>query len=301
MSRLNWRSYIVKIWLNRKLVDREQATVSVFDHGVLYGDGCFEGIQFSQNKVFFLKEHIKRLFESAKTLLLNIQFSPEELEEAICETIRANNLEEGYVRVVVTRGEGDLGLNPFLCKHPNVFVIASTIQLYPQELYETGLEIAISSLRRTTSASLSPQVKSLNYLNNIMAKIEVIQRGVMEGILLNEEGYVTECTGDNIFIVKNGILSTPSVACGILEGITRNITLELARKLGVECKESFMTRHDLYSADECFLTGTAAKIIPVISIDERKISEGKPGEITAKLIKDYDILTQTLGIPVYSS
>lgn len=276
-----------KIWLDGNIVDEAEAKISVFDHGLLYGDGIFEGIRFYEGRVFRLSEHIERLYLSAKALLLKMPWTLEEVCDATLETIRANGLKDGYIRLVVTRGVGDLGLNPYLCPTPSMFIIASGITLYPKELYENGLEVVTCSTRRPTPASLSPQVKSLNYLNNVMAKVEALKAGAKEGLMLNEQGYVAECTGDNVFIVKKGVVLTPPVSDGSLDGITRQVIFELCEELGITIREVSMTRYDLYTADESFLTGTAAETIPMVKLDEREIGDGKPGPVSLRLIVAY--------------
>ena len=275
------------IWLDGKIVDESDAQISVFDHGLLYGDGIFEGIRFYNGRVFRLSEHIERLYLSAKALLLKMPWTLEEVCEATLQTIRANNLNDGYIRLVVTRGIGDLGLNPYLCPNPSMFIIASGITLYPAELYENGLEVVTCSTRRPTPASLSPQVKSLNYLNNVMAKVEALKAGAKEGLMLNEQGYVAECTGDNVFVVKKGEVITPPVSDGSLDGITRQVIFELCSELGISIREMSMARYDIYTADESFLTGTAAETIPMVKLDEREIGDGKPGPISLRLIEAY--------------
>ncbi len=288
------------IYLNGEFVDEEEAKISVFDHGVLYGDGVFEGIRAYNGRVFRLSQHIDRLYESAKSILLDIGMTKEEMSEALLETLRRNNLRDAYIRLVVTRGKGDLGLDPRMCSKPTVFIIAAQIQLYPEELYEKGLEVVTVPTRRNIVEGVNPRIKSLNYLNNILAKIEANLAGVSEAILLNNDGYVTECTGDNIFIVKNGEVITPPPFLGILEGVTRNSILEIAEKLGYRTAEKVFTRHDLYVADECFLTGTAAEVVPVVKVDGRVIGEdGKPGKITATLIREFRKLTAVDGTEIY--
>lgn len=283
------------IYLDGQYLPQEEARVSVFDHGVLYGDGVFEGIRAYHNRVFKLKEHLIRLYESAHTIGLKINLTMDEMEEVVLETLRRNNLRDAYIRLVVTRGRGDLGLDPRNCKGPTVFCIASKIQLYPEEFYQKGLETVTVATRRNLPEACNPQVKSLNYLNNIYAKIEAIQSNVPEAVMLNQEGYVAEATGDNIFIIKDGELITPPVYLGILEGITRNTVMELAKAQGIPVSEKVFTRHSIYNADECFLTGTAAEVIPVIKVDSREIGEGKPGEMTLKLIGLYRELTKHDG------
>jgi branched-chain amino acid aminotransferase len=287
------------IYLDGEFVDEEDAKVSVFDHGVLYGDGIFEGIRAYNGRVFRLDEHIDRLYESAKSILLDIGMTKDEMCEALLETLRKNNLRDAYIRLVVTRGKGDLGLDPRRCEKPSVIIIAAQVQLYPEEFYEKGLEVITVPTRRNIVEGVNPRVKSLNYLNNIMAKIEANLAGVSEAILLNSDGYVTECTGDNIFIVKNGELITSPPFLGILEGVTRNCIMETAKKMGYPVYEKVFTRHDIFTADECFLSGTAAEIVPVVKVDGRIIGEdGKPGEISKALIKVYRKLVQSEGTAI---
>lgn len=287
----------MKIWLDEKLVDESEAKISVFDHGLLYGDGVFEGLRFYNGRIFRLEEHIRRLFDSARAIILEIPWSPEEVCRFTCETVAANGLDDGYIRLVVTRGRGELGLNPYLCPRPSMFIIASSIQLYPEEHYTKGLSIITCATRRPAPAALMPQVKSLNYLNNIMAKVEAIQAGALEAVMLNEQGYVAECTGDNLFILKNGALITPLISDGALDGITRAVILELAVKLGVPVIERSLTRYDIFTADECFLTGSAAEVIPVIALDRRKIGDGVPGPGTGRFITAFRELANTTGTP----
>jgi branched-chain amino acid aminotransferase len=288
------------IYFNGQFVDEEEAKVSVFDHGLLYGDGVFEGIRAYHGRVFKLKEHIVRLFESARHIALDPGLTKEEMMEVVLETCRRNNLRDAYIRLVVTRGRGDLGLDPRKCPKPLVFCIAAGIQLYPEELYEKGLELVTVGTRRNAPDALDPRIKSLNYLNNILAKIEAARAGAPEGLMLNKEGYVAEATGDNIFIVKNGHLYTPPAYIGLLEGITRNTVLDLAKNLGIPAEEKVFTRHDVYAADECFLTGTAAEVIPVVQLDSRPIGDGRPGPITRKLISSFRELTHTEGPEIFA-
>ncbi len=276
-----------KIWLNGKLVDREQAVISVFDHGLLYGDGVFEGIRSYNGKVFRLDKHIRRLFDSAKGIRLSIPLEPAQVAEAVAATLQANGMTDAYIRLVVTRGEGTLGLDPNRCPKPSMFVITDKIALYPQELYENGLDIITASTMRNHPNALNPRLKSLNYLNNILAKIEAIDAGVLEAVLLNHLGYVAECTGDNLFIVRDGVIFTPPISAGVLEGITRDEIIDIARSSGLEVREEDLTRQDLYVADECFLTGTAAEVVPVARIDNRTIGTGKPGAITKRLLDEF--------------
>src|SRR5205085_2908018 len=271
-----------RVWMNGKLVDKSEARVSVYDHGLLYGDGVFEGIRVYHGKVFRLKEHIDRLYDSARAIWLEIPMSRDEMTRAVEETVRANDKHNGYIRLLVTRGPGTLGLDPRKCT-PQVIVIVDDISLYPQELYDNGLEIITAGTIRNHPAALNPRVKSLNYLNNILAKIEAIRGGCLEALMLNPEGKVAECTGDNIFAVKHGEIRTPPLDAGILEGVTRNAVIELARQAGMAVREMVLTRHDVYTADELFLTGTAAEIIPVVKCDGRAIGTGKPGPVFKQL------------------
>jgi branched-chain amino acid aminotransferase len=288
----------MKIYLNGNYLDEKHAMVSVFDHGLLYGDGIFEGIRAYNGRVFKLKEHIDRLFYSAKAILLNIPLSPAEMIRATVETCRANNIRDGYIRLVVTRGVGGLGLNPNRCKEPSTIIIADKIQLYPAEYYEKGLEIVTVPTVRNLHSALNPAIKSLNYLNNILAKIEANNAGCEEAIMLNAEGFVAECTGDNIFIVKGNKLLTPPLAAGALYGITRGVVIDLAREKGLEVGEPNLTRYDVFNADECFLTGTGAELIPVVKVDGRVIGTGIPGPVTKDLVKRYKELTQREGEPI---
>lgn len=289
----------MKIYLDGEFYDKENAKISVFDHGLLYGDGVFEGIRFYGGKVFRLEEHMDRLYDSARAICLAVPLDKVALTEAVLETIRQNELQDGYVRLVVTRGSGDLGLNPLLCPKATVIIIASKITLYPEEMYRNGLVVATCATRRIPHGALSPMVKSLNYLNNVMAKIEAQQAGAGEGLMLNEQGYVAECTGDNIFIVKNGRLFTPPISSGALAGVTRAVVFEIAAELGIPISEPEMTRYDIYTADECFLTGTAAEVIPAVKLDNRPIGDGKPGPITTRLIARFHELTATTGTAIY--
>jgi len=280
-----------KVYINGKLYPKDEAKISVFDHGLLYGDGVFEGIRCYNGNIFKLSEHIDRLYDSAKAISMEIQLTRDELKDAVINTLKANNLKDSYIRLIVTRGVGKLGLNPFLCAESQVIIITDFIQLYSKELYEKGLDAIIVPTIRNHSDALNPNVKSLNYLNNILAKIECINAGATEGIMLNKDGYVAEGTGDNIFIVKDNEIVTPPTTAGILIGITRNVVIELANEAGMTVKEEQLTRDDLYNADECFLTGTAAEIIPVVNLDGRKIASGKPGKVTLSLLKKYQELT----------
>jgi branched-chain amino acid aminotransferase len=289
----------MKVYIDGKYCEEGEAKISVFDHGLLYGDGIFEGIRIYNGRVFKLKEHIDRLFASAKSLMLNIPLSHADMMKAVVETCRQNELRDGYVRLVVTRGVGTLGLNPNRCKDPSVIIIAGKIQLYPPELYQKGMEIITVPTVRNLHSALNPAIKSLNYLNNIMAKIEANNSGYEEAIMLNAEGYVAECTGDNIFILAGGRLLTPPLWAGALYGITRGVVMELAAQSGLEVREVNLTRHELFNADECFITGSAAEVVPVVKIDGRVIGDGKPGPVTGKLVEQYHTLTKASGEPIY--
>ncbi len=288
------------IYLDGQIVPESQAKISVFDHGVLYGDGVFEGIRFYNGRVFRLDQHIRRLYDCAKAILLNVTLTPEEMIKATCDTIRANGLRDGYIRLVITRGVGPMGLSPYKCPKPSVFIIAASIQLYSEESYKTGLTMATVATRRPSHDILSPQVKSLNYLNNVMAKVEAIQAGAEEGLMLNDVGLVAECTGDNLFIVRDGVISTPPLTAGALDGITRGAVFDIAKELNIPIRERDLSRHDVFTADECFLTGTAAEVIAAVKLDQRVIGTGKPGEITQRVIARFRELTQTTGTPVYT-
>jgi branched-chain amino acid aminotransferase len=288
----------MKIFIDGKFLSEHDAKISVFDHGLLYGDGVFEGIRAYNGRVFKLKEHIDRLFYSAKAILLVIPMSPGKISEAVLESCRANKIRDGYIRLVVTRGVGTLGLNPRSCKNPSVIIIAGKIQVYPPALYARGMEIVTVPTVRNLHSAVNPAVKSLNYLNNILAKIEANNAGVEEAVMLNAEGFVAECTADNLFIVKNGELFTPPLSAGALYGITRQTVIELAQAAGLKVSEPNLTRYDLFNADECFLTGTGAEIMPVIKIDGRVIGSGKPGALTRKLVEDYRALTKVSGEPI---
>lgn len=287
------------IYLDGNIVPESQAKVSVFDHGLLYGDGVFEGIRFYNGRVFRLEQHIRRLYDSAKSILLNIPITQQEMIEATVKTVRANELRDGYIRLVITRGTGPMGLSPYKCPTPTIFIIAATISLYPESAYRDGLVMATVATRRPRHDILPPQVKSLNYLNNVMAKVEAIQAGAEEGLMLNDQGLVAECTGDNIFIVRDGAISTPSLGAGALDGITRGVVFDIAAELGISIREREMTRHDVFTADECFLTGTAAEVIAAVKLDQRVIGDGKPGPVTQRIITRFRELAQTTGTPVY--
>jgi branched-chain amino acid aminotransferase len=288
----------MKIYLDGKFVDEADAKVSVFDHGLLYGDGVFEGIRVYNGRIFRLDEHLKRLFDSAKAIMLTIPMTTEDLAEACCEACRKNKISDGYIRLVVTRGVGNLGLNPFTCKKPTVFIIADKIALYPAEVYEKGIDLITASTQRNHPNAVNPAIKSLNYLNNILARIEAVKAGTVEALMLNGEGEVAECTGDNIFALRGGVLQTPPPSAGALLGITRAVVIELADKLNVKVTEPNLTRYELMTAEECFLTGSAAEIVPVVALDGRAIGAGKPGPVTLKLMAEFHKLTRSEGTPI---
>ncbi len=287
------------IYLDGQIVPESQAKVSVFDHGLLYGDGVFEGIRFYNGRVFRLEEHTRRIYDSAKSILLKIPMTPEGMIQATLDTVRANGLQDGYIRTVVTRGVGPMGLSPYKCPKGTVFIIAASIQLYPESVYQTGLTMATVATRRPRHDILPPSVKSLNYLNNVMAKVEAIQAGAEEGLMLNDQGLVAECTGDNVYTVRDGMIRTPPLSAGALDGITRRVVFEIAAELGIPMRDHEMTRHDIFTADECFLTGTAAEVIAAVKLDQRIIGDGKPGAITQRIIKRFREITQATGTPVY--
>lgn len=288
----------LKIYIDGKFYPQSEARISVFDHGFLYGDGIFEGIRAYNGRVFRLKEHIDRLYDSAKAILLNIPVSKEEMEQIVLETLRVNGLKESYIRLVVSRGVGDLGLDPRKCPKASIICITASITLYPKEFYEQGLKIVTVPTRRNIPEAVNPRIKSLNYLNNILAKMEATRQGAIEAIMLNQDGYVAECTGDNIFLVKNGELITPPSFVGALEGITKEAVMEIARALKIPVSEKVFTRYEVYTADECFLTGTAAEVIPVTEVDGRTIGSGKVGEFTLKLKEAYHRRTQEEGVSI---
>jgi branched-chain amino acid aminotransferase len=289
----------MKIFIDGTFRDESEAKISVFDHGLLYGDGVFEGIRAYHGRVFKLKEHIDRLFYSAKAILLELPMAHDALVQATLESCRINGLTDGYIRLVVTRGVGTLGLNPNRCKNPSVIIIADKIQVYPKELYDKGMDIVTVPTVRNLHSAVNPAIKSLNYLNNILAKIEANNAGVEEAVMLNSEGYVAEGTADNIFVVRKGALYTPPLSAGALYGITRQTVIELAEAAGWKVTEPNLTRYDLFNADECFLTGTGAELIPVVKIDGRVIGTGQPGPITRQLVENYHALTKTVGEPIY--
>ena len=290
----------LQIYIDGKFYSEANAKISVFDHGLLYGDGIFEGIRFYNGRVFRLEEHLERLWDSARSICLEIPMSMREITEALLETIRQNELRDGYIRLLVTRGIGNLGLNPAQCKRPTVIIIASTITLYAREIYQKGLTVVTCATRRTNPGALNPAVKSLNYLNNVMARIEANLAEADEALMLNDAGNVAECTADNVFVVKRGQIFTPPIAAGALRGITRLVVFEIAAELGIKVTETDITRHDVFIADECFLTGTAAEIIPVIKADGRLIGNGKPGPISTRMVARFRQLTRETGTPVYN-
>jgi branched-chain amino acid aminotransferase len=287
------------IFLNDQFVKKEDAVVSVYDHGFLYGDGVFEGIRAYSGNIFKLDEHLDRLYNSAHAILLKIPYTKDELKQLVVDTVKRNQLESAYIRIVVSRGPGNLGLDPFKCNDPRIVVIAEALTLFPKELYENGLRVATVASRRNRPDVLSPQVKSLNYLNNILVKIEANLAGVDEALMLNDQGYVTEGSADNIFIIKNNVIKTPPIYLGALEGITRNAIIDLAKEHGYQIVEETFTRHDVYIADEVFLTGTAAEVIAVIDVDGRTIADGKPGKITNHLLQEFRNVVTTDGVKVY--
>src|SRR3954468_4221696 len=289
-----------KIYIDGEFFGEKDAKISVFDHGLLYGDGIFEGIRFYNGRVFRLEEHLERLWDSARSICLEVPMSMHDMTNALLETIRANDMRDGYIRLVLTRGVGNLGLNPAQCKTPSVIIIAATVALYPAEVYQKGLNVVTCATRRTNPASLNPAVKSLNYLNNVMARIEANLAGADEALMLNDNGNVAECTADNVFIIKHGQIFTPPIAAGALRGITRAVAFEIAAETGIRITETDVTRHDVFVADECFLTGTAAEVIPVIKADGRIIGTGKPGPITTRTIARFREITRETGTPIYT-
>jgi branched-chain amino acid aminotransferase len=288
-----------KIYIDGKFYSEVNAKVSVFDHGLLYGDGIFEGIRFYNGRVFRLEEHLARLWDSARSICLKIPMTRQEMTKALLETIRQNQLRDGYVRLIVTRGVGNLGLNPEQCKSPSVIIIVATIALYHEDFYRKGLNIITVATRRSNPASLNPAVKSLNYLNNVMARIEANLAGADEALMLNDAGNIAECTADNVFIIKDGQIITPPITAGALRGITRSVVFDIASELDLEVMEADFTRHDIFVADECFLTGTAAEIVPVAKADGRPIGNGKPGPITTRIIARFREMTRGTGTPIF--
>ena len=289
-----------KVYIDGQFLAEADAKISVFDHGLLYGDGIFEGIRFYNGRVFRLEEHLERLWDSARSICLEIPMTRREMTDALLETIRQNDLRDGYIRLLVTRGVGNLGLNPAQCKRPSVIMIVATISLYPASVYQNGLTVVTCATRRTNPSALNPAVKSLNYLNNVMARIEANLAGADEALMLNDAGNVAECTADNIFVIKRGQIFTPPITAGALRGITRSVVFDIAAELGLKISEVDITRHDIFIADECFLTGTAAELIPVIMADGRTIGTGKPGPITARMIGRFREMTRETGTPIFS-
>ncbi len=287
----------MKIYIDGEFYDKDHAKISVFDHGLLYGDGIFEGIRFYNGRVRKLEAHMDRLWDSAKALCLTIPLTKVEMADALLATLRENGLQDGYVRLVVTRGIGNLGLDPNRCERASVIIIASTISLYPEELYQKGLMIITCATRRMSFAAMPPAIKSLNYLNNILAKIEANQAGAAEALMLNDAGYIAECTADNVFVVKRGGIFTPPVSAGSLRGITRGLVFDIAKELEIPITEPELTRYDVFTADEVFLTGTAAEVVPVTMCDSRVIGEGNPGPVTLRVMKRFRELVRTTGTP----
>jgi len=288
----------LKVYIDGEFLDEKEAKISVFDHGLLYGDGVFEGIRVYNRRIFMLEDHLRRLYNGARVIMLEIPLSEEELIEKIREAVRINDISDGYVRLLITRGKGDLGLSPRSCGKPSVVIIASTIKIYPDEVYEKGLKVVTVSTRRNNPDSLSPQVKSLNYLNHILAHLEVLASGADEGLMLNSQGYVTECVVDNIFVVSGGVILTPPTNAGALDGITRKAVFRLCAQEGIEIRESDLSLVECYMADECFLTGTAAEIAPITYIDERPIGNGIPGPVTKKLMSAFKVYRENYGTPI---
>lgn len=286
------------IYIDGAFYSKETAAVSVFDHGFLYGDGVFEGIRFYKKRIFRLTEHIERLYKSAHAIFLTIPATPEELTKIVVESAKRSKLEDGYIRLVISRGKGDLGLDPRKCPKPSIIVIPSLLKMYPPEMYENGISLITVPTRRNINEAVNPRIKSLNYMNNIIAKVEAAQLGFEEAIMLTNDGYVAECTGDNLFYVSGGTLYTPPSYHGALKGITRDVVIALAEKKGIAVKEITTTRYDLYTADECFLTGTGAEVVPVVQIDARRIGSGKPGTMTVSLIRDFRALVGTDGVAI---
>jgi branched-chain amino acid aminotransferase len=290
----------LQIYIDGEFFDQADAKVSVFDHGLLYGDGVFEGIRFYNGRVFRMEAHMDRLWESARSICIEIPISREEMDEALLETIRQNDLRDGYVRLIVTRGVGNLGLNPVHCKRPSVIIIASTVALYSEEVFRRGLTVVTVATRRMGPATLNPAIKSLNYLNNVLARIEANLANADEALMLNDAGNIAECTADNVFVVKRGQIMTPPITAGALRGITRSVVFDIAAELDIKISEPDLTRHDLYIADEAFLTGTAAEVIPMIKVDGRTIGDGKPGPITQRTIARFRELTRSTGTSIFS-
>ena len=295
----NVATKVARIYIDGNFYDEGEAKVSVFDHGLLYGDGVFEGIRFYNGRVFRLEEHLERLWDSARSICLEVPMSMPEMTEALLETIRQNDMRDGYIRLILTRGVGNLGLNPAQCKRPTVIIIVANIALYPAEMYQTGLTIVTCATRRTNSGALNPAVKSLNYLNNVMARIEANLAGADEALMLNDQGNVAECTADNIFVMKHGHIFTPPISAGALRGITRAVVFQIAEEFELKITEADITRHDVFVAEECFLTGTAAELIPVIKADGRPIGTGKPGPISTRMMARFREIARETGTPIY--
>lgn len=291
----------LQVYIDGVYYPKEEAKVSVFDHGLLYGDGIFEGIRAYNGRVFRLEEHLDRLYLSSKSILIDVGMTKDEMREAVLETLRRNKQKDAYIRLLVTRGKGDLGLDPRKCPKPSIIIITDVIKLYPPETYKDGLKLIIASTRKNSPDALSPRIKSLNYLNNILGKLEAINAGCSEAVMLDRHGYITECTSENIFLVRDGVLYTPTATVGILEGITRSVVMELAQKAGLQVQMAFLTAHDLYVADECFVTGTGAELIPVVDLCGRMIGDGKPGPVTKTLLESFRELTQTEGTEIYQA
>lgn len=289
------------IYMDGEFVKKEDARISVFDHGFLYGDGIFEGIRVYNGNVFRLREHLERLYDSGKSIMLHIPLSIEEMEKRVVETVRKNQLRDAYIRLVVSRGVGDLGLDPEKCPHPNVIIIVDKLAIYSQELYDNGLKMVSVPTRRNVPEALNPKIKSLNYLNNVLVKIEANRAGAGEALMMNAEGYVTEGSSDNIFIVKRGVIYTPPTYMGALEGITRQAIIDICHRIGYTIKEEPFTRHDVYVADEVFLTGTAAEVIAVVDVDGRTIGTGKPGPITKRLLSEFRKIVEVEGVKAFES
>lgn len=291
----------LEVYIDGNYYPKEQARVSVYDHGLLYGDGVFEGIRAYNGRVFRLDEHLQRLYASARSVAIDIHVSLDEMRTIVLETLRRNKLKDSYIRLMVTRGVGDLGLDPRKCDKASIICITDTIKLYPADAYEQGMRIIIASTRKNSPDCLSPRIKSMNYLNNILAKIEAIGAGVAESLMLDKNGFLTECTSENIFLIKNRVLYTPTAVVGILEGITRSVVMELAQRAGIEVQMAFLTPHDLYTADESFVTGTGAEILPVVEVGHRKIGDGRVGPVTKQLLAAFRELTQRGGTPIYEA
>jgi branched-chain amino acid aminotransferase len=290
----------LEVYIDGKYYPKEKAKVSVYDHGLLYGDGVFEGIRAYNGRIFRLEEHLQRLYQSAKSVAIEVPLSIDDLRQVILDTLRRNKLKDSYIRLMVTRGVGDLGLDPRKCSKATTIVITDTIKLYPAEAYENGLRIMIASTRKNSPDCLSPRVKSMNYLNNIMAKLEAIGAGMAESVMLDKNGFLTECTSENIFIVRDGKVYTPTSVVGILEGVTRSVVMEIAGGLGYDVQMAFLTPHDLYTADEAFVTGTGAELLPVVEVGGRKIGLGRPGPVTQELLRHFRELTTREGTEIYA-